>query len=115
MNEIIIESEFEKFDYHVNHEMFVDFKNWDLYFFNQLLDKQKEKISRKASFVNAKSVFIINCFFSSITNHQEYDLDNGTKLVVIPWLYDTYKNRLNVDAINIIRDQYINRGIAVSF
>lgn len=95
---------FEKFDFKINDITYIDFKNWHKDFSLEK-DPQLKKIYRKASKKGIKTIFIINIAQQGYDEIYEYnDQVKDLKIVTIPWLFDTYKQKYNEQAIKEIKE-----------
>lgn len=95
---------FEKFDFKISDITYIDFKNWHKDFSLEE-DPQLKKIYRKASKKGVKTVFIINIAQQSYDEIHEYnDQVKDLKIITIPWLFDTYKQKYNERAIKRIKE-----------
>lgn len=74
---------FEKFDFRLNEEVYVDFKNWDE---SMQVDRENElkKIRQKMRMVGAKRVYIINIVVEDGTKYEIKESTDG--IIEIPGL-----------------------------
>lgn len=104
VNEIENPELFEKFDFKISDIAYIDFKNWHKDFSLEK-DPQLKKIYRKASKKGIKTIFVINIAQQGYDEIYEYnDQVKDLKIVTIPWLYDTYKQKYNEKAIKKIKE-----------
>lgn len=104
VNEIEDPSLFEKFDYKINDFIYIDFKNWSENF-SLKQDAQLNKIYHKAEKKGVKVIFVINIAQQGYNEIGEYtDQLKNTLIITIPWLFDTYKQIYNEEAIKKIKE-----------
>lgn len=74
---------FEKFDFRLNNEVYIDFKNWDE---SMQIDRENElkKIRQKMKIVGAKRVYIINIVVEDSTKYEIKESTDG--IIEIPGL-----------------------------
>ena len=74
---------FEKFDFRLNEEVYVDFKNWDE---SMQVERENElkKIRQKMRMVGAKRVYIINIVVEDSTKYEIKESTDG--IIEIPGL-----------------------------
>ena len=94
---------FEKFDYRLSHDIYIDFKNWHYY------EKDKEKtlsnIVKKAKIINAKKIYICNILFENFETSNTYKRE-GIMIVTIPWLFNDVTNKFNEEMISKMKEDY---------
>lgn len=94
---------FEKFDYRLSKNVYIDFKNWHYY------EKDKKKalsnIVKKAQLINAKKIYICNILFENFNISNIYNI-NGITIVTIPWLFNDFTNKFNDEMISKMKEDY---------
>lgn len=91
---------YEKFDFVIENDIYVDFKHW-----SGITDKDRdietERFIKKLDKINGKIGFIINILKPINYNPKQY-ISNDNRLIIIPYLYDSEMEKLNLEAFNSI-------------
>lgn len=96
---------YEKFDFTLGNDIYVDFKHW-IGNFDKNRGKEIERFIDKLDKINGKRGFIINILKPDNYDPKQY-ISNDNRLIIIPYLYDTEKNKINIDAVKLFI-KYIN-------
>lgn len=94
---------FEKFDYRLSQDIYIDFKNW--YYYEKDKEKALSNIVRKAKLINAKKIYICNILFEKFETSNTYNR-NGITIVTIPWLFNDAINKFNEEMISKMMEDY---------
>ena len=91
---------YEKFDFVIENDIYVDFKHR-----SGITDKDRdtetERFIKKLDKINGKIGFIINILKPINYNPKQY-ISNDNRLIIIPYLYDSEMEKLNLEAFNSI-------------
>ena len=93
---------YEKFDFVLGSDLYVDFKHWSGY---EDKDREKEvnRFLQKLDKVAGKKGFIINILKPANYDPKQY-VSPDKRLIIIPYLYDTDTNRIEINNFKIIRE-----------
>lgn len=98
---------YEKFDFVLKNELYVDFKHWTGSF-----DKEREKevnrIINKLNTCQGKNALIINILKPDNYSPEKY-VSPDNRLIIIPYLYDFESKTWNSDALAIIKKAIITK------
>ena len=102
-------NKYEKFDFVIGNDIYVDFKHW-----TGIFDKDREsevqKFLDKLNKIEGKIGFIINILKPENYDPKQY-ISPDENLIIIPYLYDTETNIYNLDALKII-DEYLLKKLS---
>ena len=91
---------YEKFDFVIENDIYVDFKHW-----SGITDKDRdtetERFIKKLDKINGKIGFIINILKPINYNPKQY-ISNDNRLIIIPYLYDSEMEKFNLEAFKSI-------------
>ncbi len=97
---------FEKFDFMINDNIMIDFKNWSEYFV-KYEDEELENIRYKTGFTDIRVIYVINVFKESDRYSSVISEYKGIIIKTIPWLYDPNTKQYNTDALlQILKGEY---------
>lgn len=94
---------FEKFDYRLSQDIYIDFKNW--HYYEKDKEKTLSKIVNKAKIINAEKIYICNILFENFEKSNTYKRE-GITIVTIPWLFNDVTNEFNEEMISKMKEDY---------
>ena len=91
---------YEKFDFTLGNDIYVDFKHWAGNV-DKDRDKEIERFIAKLDKINGRLGFIINILKPENYNPEQY-ISNDNRLIIIPYLYDPEREKFNINAFQSI-------------
>lgn len=91
---------YEKFDFTLGNDIYVDFKHWTGNV-DKDRDKEIERFVGKLDKINGKLGFVINILKPKNYNPEQY-ISNDKRLIIIPYLYDPETEKLNMKVFETI-------------
>lgn len=94
---------FERFDFQINPDVAIDFKNWSSERFTSK-EEQISKISRKMDETGHSTVYVINILLPEGKSRDPIITTNGhRKIITMPWLFDPKTGDYNIEMLSELR------------